>query len=767
MRSPFGIRSGLSRWHELMGSVAVIDAYAVAGFSPDFVADFTGDYYRTGGSVSTFDDAVTHARSGNATMVDSDGLLKWAPHNLVPDSTTFVGFSGTFTTGYPDPDGGNNAVTSNSSLVQEGIALFTVGVPHTCVSILKAGTASTITVGGNITGSNLYNVVDLETNTVVSEAPGYSVSVEDYNDDGWKIVRWTVIPTATSRAVFFADSRGISGSDVGTLHLYAPRVYRSDLGGMVDNPDRGDSYVPTTSAARYLPRRGNHVWNGSAWVNEGYLHESETPARVNLETQSQSLSNYTIGEAGCTVVAEGADRSDFDQMGLLTKTGGGTVYSYGVTLSDAGTKTFSVWLKSGTISGARIQIGAGSTGTGVYADVDMGAGTITSAALKSGSFTAVASTIEVYPSGWVRASVTAVCPATNHVGYVIPLAASVGDTLYFMAPQLEAGSTPSSYIPTSGSTVTRAADTLTAASANLPWPSPVVIGEELVTNGDFELGDNGDWTLNGTAEISSGTAKNLTGGDYIAQSFPTEAGKVYELNFDFVSGNTSNSLLRIGTSVASFSIFSGGASSNTTKRFVATSTTTWVTFYQANFTSEYDNISVREINPLAVSIQMDGTMTYAKTFSGQEVIFGTWRVDDQNRIYTWLNTGSARTGAVEFRQASSGVGDQVVQPSPGSYSPGINVPFNIASRHGSTFINGAVDGTALTANTTPTALPDLSATDLSIASTYMGNIGQVRIWADDLGDAGLVTATAPSLEPSLSLTFDGSEGSFTVSDWSE
>ena len=118
--------------------------------------------------------------------------------------------------------------------------------------------------------------------------------------------------------------------------------------------------------------------------------------------------------------------------------------------------------------------------------------------------------------------------------------------------------------------------------------------DNLVTNGTFDA--DTDWTLNGTAEISSGTANNLAADDYIAQGFNTEVGKTYLLSFDFVSGNTGSSLLRIGTSLNSFSIFSGGASSNTSKAFTATSTTTWVTFYQANFTAEYDNVSVFEVD---------------------------------------------------------------------------------------------------------------------------------------------------------------------------
>ena len=50
----------------------------------------------------------------------------------------------------------------------------------------------------------------------------------------------------------------------------------------------------------------------------------------------------------------------------------------------------------------------------------------------------------------------------------------------------------------------------------------------------------------------------------------------------------------------------------------------------------------------------------------------------------------------------------------------------------------------------------------------MGTIGKFRVWSEDLTDAGIVEATAPSTEPSLQLTFDGSStNSFTVLDWSE
>ena len=185
------------------------------------------------------------------------------------------------------------------------------------------------------------------------------------------------------------------------------------------------------------------------------------------------------------------------------------------------------------------------------------------------------------------------------------------------------------------------------------------------------------------------------------------------------------------------------------------------------FAGSIDNVSVREINPLSVSIAMEGRMTYADEGSSAEVTFYRQYDSANNYIRSNLRTDSTRTGAPQFMQMGQGTFDDV-EASATLYSPDILVPFNIASRHGSTFINGAVDGVALTANTTPTDLPDLSSTDLNLAHNYMGTISEFRVWDRDLGDAGIVEATNPSLEPSLSLTFEGTgTNSFVVNNWAE
>ena len=135
-------------------------------------------------------------------------------------------------------------------------------------------------------------------------------------------------------------------------------------------------------------------------------------------------------------------------------------------------------------------------------------------------------------------------------------------------------------------------------------------------------------------------------------------------------------------------------------------------------------------------------MTYADEDSTSNVLFFDWVNDASNFISVRLATNGTRDGGAYFLQGESGTIDTVIEGALGSYSPGVNVPFSIASRHGTTFINGAIDGAALTANTTPTDLADLSSTNLQIAPTFNGTISRVLVFAEDIGDTGIVEATS-------------------------
>ncbi|OAO02720.1 phage head spike fiber domain-containing protein [Roseovarius indicus] len=140
----------------------------------------------------------------------------------------------------------------------------------------------------------------------------------------------------------------------------------------------------------------------------------------------------------------------------------------------------------------------------------------------------------------------------------------------------------------------------------------------------------------------------------------------------------------------------------------------------------------------AMSFAMRGAFSYSDDSVAAEARMLSWVLDADNAIIVDLNTVNARTGDVRVFQKSLAVDDIVEVP---AYSPGLNVPFSWASRHGATFVNLAADGTIGTADETPTSLPDLSGSEMEIVKIFMGFIESFRMWSDDIGDAGIEAAS--------------------------
>ena len=523
---------------------------------------------------------------------------------------------------------------------------------------------------------------------------------------------------------------------------------------------RETSINPT--AARYLPRRGHHVYNGYEWVNEGVLAESE--ARTNLAPYSD-MSGATL--AFCTRTANAATSPDGSENAFKIEATDNNMYAtYNGIISNGESYAVSVYAKAGTQNIIRIA-NVSSAANGQWFDLANGT-------LLTNNGAGNTATIEDVGNGWYRCtryfdSVSEPNAAELFISLSTSdgiTSANVGDNAYFYGFQVENNATSSSYIPTSGSSVSRAAETFTIPSTKLPWPSPVYIGDELVTNGTFDTDLTG-WTTNG-AVWESGQIKvtdSSANFDARARQFISglTVGKVYALTATIDKGTMSlysqAQIRQQGTSnlVVSTPLLTDGTF---TVYFVYSAPVFINLLVDTTSTSSkyayFDNISVREINPLSVSIQMDGKISYTK--SGSDT-FCRWFKDANTYIndvfFSDYKFISAQKDGTTYDQVATDV----------YFSGDLLEPYSIASRHGSTFINGAVDGVALTANTTPVALPDLSSTDLSLAFDYMGTIKTFRIWDKDLGDTGIAEATAPSLEPSLSLSFDSTESSFIDLGW--
>ena len=407
----------------------------------------------------------------------------------------------------------------------------------------------------------------------------------------------------------------------------------STFGGVLEHSRASAAtYVDSTgvlqTAASGVARENHHVWNGTAWVKEGYLHEPE--AATNLVTYSQDFTNSSWVKSNTAALAIDVTGPDGETSAVTLADSGATgTAAVSLTLlptvSTSTTYTYSVYAKADQLNFLMIRSFLFTTGDG-FSSFDLSSGNVSTEAVNH------TATIENAGNGWYRCAITFTTDGTDTSGQLILYVAET-DTLpstptvpldgtssiLIYGAQLEEGSVPTSYIPTSDSTVTRAADILTLPIENIPYP---------------------------------------TGGS------------------------------------------------------------------------------------LAVSFGYKSLVTYADTDSAPETTFLKWLAAG-NEIQQTMWTNSANTGVVAFQQRASSVIDRILEASPGSYSPGINVPMSLASRHGSTFINGAVDGTALVANTTPTAFPDLSTTDIVIAPSGGPQVIQKFImWGEDIGDAGLEETSA-------------------------
>jgi len=484
-----------------------LSQYATIPYEPDVVVDFKNNYYRSKGVVKTFSDMLTYTGDGNKTMVDSDGLIKWAPHNLITNSQNFSNFvdevnSEIIPNNVVGPDGVTNSGSSfqvdnvggtggcrwyqQVNFISRGIFTYAIWI--------KKGTERYVNLTSSAlnspTSDNLSaTVFDLENGSLIIDGEGNGLASISDAGNGWFLCSATFEITGTDYTgdirlhVSNADGTNkiinLDGSIV--YYCYGAHLYRSDLGGMVDNYEQDDTllktYVPTTTTPVYKARVGHHVYdaNTSTWVNKGVLLETE--ARTNLYEDSE-LNSYTVLK-GITVTSGHLGVTGLNDVNLFTEDNLDDSHAIdplkAVTTEER--HTISLFAKSNGRRWLAIVIAssAGDRNEWAYFDLESGS---------TGSLNGtrcVSSGIESYGNGWYRVHLVVDLRAQS--GY--PFAIYFSDTdqnvrlpsyqgdgtsgIYIWGAQLEEGSTPSSYIPTSGASATRVAESLSIPSTNMAY----------------------------------------------------------------------------------------------------------------------------------------------------------------------------------------------------------------------------------------------------------------------------------------------------------
>jgi len=269
--------------------------------------------------------------------------------------------------------------------------------------------------------------------------------------------------------------------------------------------DENDNYKPLpfdftrASTATRVNKQGLIETVASGLPRIDYLNNTNgalllEPSRTNLVTKSENIQNWNRAS---NATAEFGYQDPFKGNKAVKLTSSTNAQAYQVyqstsALSSGTTYTFSMYAKKGSGYLFRLDFAIPSNGSVV---IDLRDGSLVS----EGGTGYVSYDVESVSNGWYRISMTGTFSASAY--YRAGLSNQQGDC-YVAFAQIEAGTYATSFIPTSGSAVTRSAETCNNAGND-----QVINSTEGVLYAEIKALAN-DLTYRGIS-ISDGTANNV------------------------------------------------------------------------------------------------------------------------------------------------------------------------------------------------------------------------------------------------------------------
>jgi hypothetical protein len=462
---------------------------------PSLDLDFAGQKSLKDGISSQ--DLITFTRASSATYTDSAGVLRSSVTNLLLrseefettwTSTALLAFgSGSITNAIAAPNGTITAdkivedtTTSTHNVSQSYTASIAV-VPHTISFYVKAAERTAVSIWFRGTSSgNRYEVgFNLANGTVRGSSlqGNFTSGAESIQSvgNGWFHCTATATPGASETSmrltIFLNNSPSLSTNNPSYTGDGTSGIYL--WGAQLEQASTVGEYIPTTSTINSAPRFDHNPTTGESL---GLMGEE---ARTNLCLQSEDFSTtWTKVAATVTTDAIVSPSGALNADKLVETTANSTHYAVQSVSVTTTSRTASIYLKAGERTQARIEHSGNTGGAARRITINLSTGAITGAStIGTGGLNSFSESIVSVGNGWYRVISTIDPTVTlgNTQALVIQIldntgqATYVGDGtsgIYLWGAQLEAGAFPTSYIPTTTATVTRAADVASITGSN-------------------------------------------------------------------------------------------------------------------------------------------------------------------------------------------------------------------------------------------------------------------------------------------------------------
>ena len=389
-------------------------------------------------------------RATTATRVNSAGLIEVVPRNLLQyseeiDNAIYTKINFNITA--------NAIAAPNGTTTADKVIPTTTNSAHVFYQAVPTGTYG-FSIYAKAAEETLFSmwlndlskraIFDLTTGTITSSNVTNSTITNVGN--GW--YRCTIYDTTVTSlvAVYARSGNGFAGNNSDGMYFW---------GAQAETSSTATEYFPTTTRLN-IPRID--YTNGSC---PSLLVE---PQRTNITLQSENLATtwYTANgllDSNATTSPDGTTTADKIKADT---TNGIHVYQQTLTVSNATAYTMSVFVKAGEYTFFEL-----ADASSLKAQT-FNLTTKTISAPQTGGFSAATSSkIEDYGNGWLRCSityttvgVTAFFRMSLSNGTTTSFAGNNTNGLFVWGAQFEAGSYPTSYIPTVASSVTRNADVI-------------------------------------------------------------------------------------------------------------------------------------------------------------------------------------------------------------------------------------------------------------------------------------------------------------------